>query len=150
LHQHALDEAVDVFIVSVDESRVGLAALPDVCQGLLDLIDVGFREHAGAPERARPRQAPGDVFVEQPPIEAKRLLKFEGRGVGRGLKSSGPECAHDTTNALRDSSARRSASANGDLRPTMWQAPLNSFMRICPVTRSWTALMYASSASRNG
>src|SRR6516164_8897469 len=87
LDQHALDEAVHVFVLAVDESRVGLAALPDVVEDLLDLLHVGFRKHPGATECLRPCEAAGDVFVEQPSVETKRLLELERRGVGRGIES---------------------------------------------------------------
>src|SRR5215813_10487325 len=106
LDQHPLDEAVYVFVVAIDESRVGLPALPDVAERFLDLIDVGLGKDAGPAECPRPREAAGHVLVEQAPIEAKRLLELERRGVGRGVKTSRPERAHEATIASRASSAR--------------------------------------------
>ena len=143
--EHALHEAVNVLVVAVDEGRIRTAALANLLERLFDLIGLGVRQHAGASEGARPGDAAGYILVKEAAVEAKRRAELEGVGIRRPVESSRPECCHRIATAEWTSASSSSGappadacsySANGDRRPTMPQPPLNSFMRMTPVTRS--------------
>ncbi len=55
---------------------------------------VGCRNHAGALERLRPREAAPHVVFEQAAIEAERRAEREQRRVGIALEPSGPQMRH--------------------------------------------------------
>jgi hypothetical protein len=69
--QQPLDEAVDVFVRSVDEGGIHSSLLEDGAERFLDLPRFFFRQHARTGQRPRPREAAGDVVLEQPPVETE-------------------------------------------------------------------------------
>ena len=97
LHQEPLDEAVNVFVRTIDKRRVRAPALENVCERRLNLPALVTRENTGTLQRPRPRDAPGHVVFEQAAIEAERGAPFKGRRVGCVFKAPGPEGRHLAT-----------------------------------------------------
>src|SRR5258705_7294507 len=91
LDQFALDEAVDVLVGTVDVRRVAAAFLEHLLEPFANGGGVLLREHAGGPERFRPREAARYVVFEQRAIEPERDAEIEGRRIGGGCERAGPE-----------------------------------------------------------
>ena len=94
LDQLALDEGMYVLVRPVDERGVAAAPVADRDEGVPDRGRVPGRQHAGAGEGLRPREAPGDVIVEQPPVERERRLEREDLLVGGAVEPAGPQVRH--------------------------------------------------------
>ena len=94
LDQLALDEGMDVLVRPVDERGVAAAPVADLDEGVPDCGRVPGRQHAGAGEGLRPREAPGDVILEQPPVERERRLEREDLLVGGAVEPAGPQVSH--------------------------------------------------------
>ena len=91
LDEQAFDEAVDVLVVAGDEGRIG----PRPARGCRRASSRSARASSASArrraQRARPRQAAGDIVFEQPPIEAERGAELERGGIGRRIEAAGPE-----------------------------------------------------------
>ena len=97
LDEQALDEAVHVLVGAGDERRIRPASLEDRRRASASICARFVRrQHAGLAQRARPRQAAGDIVFEQAAIEAERGAEFERRRVGRGVEAAGPEVSHQS------------------------------------------------------
>ena len=88
LDQLAFDEAVHVLVVARDEGGVRSCLVEQRHQRLLDPARFVGVQHAGASQRARPRDAPGDVVFEQAAVDAEGGAEFEGRGIGRSIEAA--------------------------------------------------------------
>ena len=132
--EDTLDKAVHVLVVAADERRIGAPSLSNVFERLFKRVGFGGRQDAGSCQRASPGDAAGHVFFEHPAVEPERLPELERRRVRRRVETSRPERRHEV--AVVAAAGTDSYNANGDLRPTTRQSPLNSFMRMTPVTRS--------------
>ncbi len=93
------------------------------------------REHAGSGKRSRPRQAAGDIVLEQPSIEAERRSPLEGCRIRRLIKTTRPQSCHQ---CCAEEGTVRSA---GVVRRQLDQfgqgveySPLKSRRRTCPFT----------------
>ena len=88
--EFALDEGVDILVaVRVGhERRIRQALVVDRTKTGVDRGGIRRREHAGTREPRRPRQAPADIILEQPAIEAERRTKREEIRIGIARKPS--------------------------------------------------------------
>src|SRR5207247_3094695 len=77
LHNQPLDEAVNVFVGSVDEARIGPSPFENFGERLLDLTGLIPRENAGRCKRARPGDAPRHIVFKEAPIELKGRAELE-------------------------------------------------------------------------
>ena len=77
LDEQPFDEAVDVFVGTVDEGRFRSAPAPGSRQRRFDLARLVALENARPGERARPRDAARHVVFEEAPVEAERRAPFE-------------------------------------------------------------------------
>ncbi len=91
LDEQPLDEAMHVFVGTVDERRVRAPAFEDVGQRGGNVGAFLRREHSGGRQGARPRHAADDVVLEQAAIESEGRTPFEGGRVGSGVEAAGPE-----------------------------------------------------------
>ena len=79
---------LDVFIGSRDRRWVPAPLVEDRPQRGHDRRRIFCREHTGCSKRLSPRDAAGDVVIEQRAIEAKRDAEVECGGVGAAVEPS--------------------------------------------------------------
>ena len=97
LDELTLDEAVHVFVGTGHPLRVAAALFEDGGERAHDGGDVVARQHAGGAERLGPRDAAGDVVLEERAVEAERDAEVEGRRIGGRLEAAVPERRHERT-----------------------------------------------------
>src|SRR5438445_4997641 len=90
LGQQSLDEAVDVFVGTIDKGRVLAAALENGRESSFEVAGLVARQHAGVRQRTRPRNAPRDIVLEQASIELKRRPEGERLRIGRYVEAARP------------------------------------------------------------
>ena len=100
-HQLPFDEAVDVLVVAADPGGIGAAALENLLQSLADAADGRGIEGAGLLQGLGPRQAAGDVVLEQAPIERERHPEVERRRIGRAVEPSRPQMPAHASTSIR-------------------------------------------------
>ena len=130
-HQLALDEAVDVFIVTRDPRRIRVAPLENRGQAAGDRLGILRIEHARARQGFGPGEAAGHIVFEEAPVERERHAEIK-----RG-RIPAPSQTVPTIKAL---TCQISDFGLRVERPTTCAAPLNSRTRMSrrstPTTRA--------------
>ena len=92
LHELPLDETVNVFVRTRHGGRIAPSLLEDGFEPFFDRRRILFRQHAAGGKRFSPREAAGDIILEQRAVEPERNAEIERSGIGLRVEAAGPEC----------------------------------------------------------
>ena len=100
LDEPPLDVGVDVLQLGPEAEGAGVQLAAHRLQSLHQRVGLGGGEQAGAGQRARPRDAAGDVVGPQPLIERERAGEALGGGIGGLAEAPAPGLAHGSSAAM--------------------------------------------------
>ena len=106
-HELTFHEGVDVFVVARHPGRILAALGEDGGEPFANPRHGRRVEHPGSAERISPRQATGDVVLEELAVEVKRHAEVEGGRIRRLIEPSRPQMP--AAHACTSMSARRHA-----------------------------------------
>ena len=95
LDELALDPRVDVLVVALHDPRILAHRVEQRRQGAVDGGVLVGREHAGRADRLGPRQAAGDVVLDEALVEREGPAELEDVLVGLSGEAAGPQIAHE-------------------------------------------------------
>src|SRR5262245_44024408 len=144
--EQPLHETVNIFVGTVDKRRIRSPTLENGLERGIDGGRLRPRQHAGLLERTGPRQTAAYVVLEEASIETEGGTPFECRLIGGCGKSAGPERCHQRFAIGIITGVGRFTA----FRATIKYAPLNSFSRTTPESRSCTDSTNPLRALRSG
>ena len=100
LHEPTLDVGVDVLELRPKRKRAGLELAAHGLEPFHDRVALSVGQHARPRQRARPRDAAGDVLRPEPTIEGEGGREPLGGGVGPLREPAAPGLTHGSRAAM--------------------------------------------------